>query len=117
MANYAETLDEMFLALGDPTRRAIVRRLATGAATVKELAAPFTMALPSFMKHLGVLERSGLIRSRKQGRIRTCELQPAALRGVETWLAEQQAIWEARTDRLAAYVEALHRKETTHGRR
>ena len=117
MANYLMALDRMFLALGDPTRRAIVSRLANGAATVKELAAPFTMALPSFMKHLGVLERSGLIRSHKQGRIRTCELQPAALRGVEAWLADQQAIWEARTDRLAAYVEALHHKETTHGRR
>ena len=117
MANHLATLDEVFLALGDPTRRAIVSRLGIGAATVKELAAPFTMALPSLMKHLAVLERSGIVRSRKQGRIRTCELQPAALRNVESWLADQQALWDARTDRLAAYVEALHRKETTHGRR
>jgi DNA-binding transcriptional ArsR family regulator len=73
------------------------------------------MALPSFMKHIGVLERSGLIRSRKQGRIRTCELDPATLRDAESWMADQRALWEARTDRLEAYVEALqgppHAKE------
>lgn len=117
MANYVIPLDDVFLALGDPTRRAIVSRLGAGAASVKELAAPFAMALPSFMKHLGVLERSGLIRSRKQGRIRTCELQPATLRGAENWIAQQRALWESRSDRLAAYVEALHEKEKTHGRK
>ncbi|MDB5970221.1 MAG: transcriptional regulator, ArsR family [Hydrocarboniphaga sp.] len=115
MANYCSPLDEVFLALGDPTRRAIVSRLGTGAASVKELAAPFAMALPSFMKHLGVLERSGLIRSKKQGRIRTCELEPATLRTAETWMAEQRAMWESRSDRLAAYVESLHAKEKTNG--
>jgi DNA-binding transcriptional ArsR family regulator len=111
MANCSVRLDDVFLALGDPTRRAVVSRLGTGAASVKELAAPFAMALPSFMKHLGVLERSGLIRSRKQGRIRTCELEPAALLGVNTWIAEQRAIWESRSDRMTAYVESLHAKE------
>lgn len=110
MANYFP-LDPVFLALGDPTRRAIVGRLGLGAASVKELAAPFAMALPSFLKHLGVLERCGLVRSHKQGRVRMCELEPATLQAAETWLAEQRAIWEARTDRLAAYVEALHAKE------
>ncbi len=111
MANYFP-LDPVFLALGDPTRRAIVSRLGQGAASVKELAAPFAMALPSFLKHLGVLERSGLVRSHKPGRVRMCELEPATMQAAETWLAEQRAIWEARTDRLAAYVEALHAKET-----
>jgi len=117
MANYSFPLDQVFLALGDPTRRAIVSRLGAGAASVKELAAPFAMALPSFMKHLGVLERSGLIRSQKQGRIRTCELEPATLLAAETWIAEQRAIWESRSDRLAAYVESLHTKEKANGRR
>ncbi|MGN5477074.1 ArsR/SmtB family transcription factor [Cupriavidus basilensis] len=111
MANYFP-LDQIFLALGDPTRRAIVSRLGRGAAPVKELAAPFAMALPSFLKHLGVLERCGLVRSHKQGRVRMCELEPATLRAAEIWMAEQRAIWEARTDRLADYVEALHAKET-----
>lgn len=117
MANYSLALDDIFLALGDPTRRAIVSRLGTGAASVKELAAPFAMALPSLMKHLGVLERSGLIRSQKQGRVRMCELQPASMRTAENWMVEQRALWEARTDRLAAYVETLHTKEKHRGRR
>ena len=118
MANYnSARLDHVFVALGDPTRRAIVRRLGSGSASVTELAAPFAMALPSLMKHLGVLERSGLIRSRKQGRIRTCELEPAALKTAEAWIVEQRALWESRSDRLVAYVEALKTKEQTHGRR
>ncbi len=117
MANYTVALDQVFLALSDPTRRAIVSRLGRGAASVKELAAPFPMALPSLMKHLGVLERSGLVRSRKLGRVRTCELEPRALKTAEAWMAEQREIWESRTDRLAEYVEALHTKEKTHGRK
>ena len=111
MANYSFPLDDVFLALGDPPRRAIVSRLVAGAASVKELAAPFAMALPSFLKHLNVLERGGLVRSRKIGRTRLCELEPAALRSAETWVAEQRAMWEAHTDRLAAYVEHLHDQE------
>lgn len=119
MANYsassvAPSLDDVFLALGDPTRRAIVQRLGAGAASVTELATPFAMALPSFMKHLGVLERSGLIRSRKEGRVRTCELQPARLKRAEAWIAEQRQVWESRSDRMAAYVEALHEKQAMH---
>jgi DNA-binding transcriptional ArsR family regulator len=70
------------------------------------------MALPSFMKHLGVLERSGVIRSRKAGRVRTCELVPRSLTQAERWMAEQRARWEARSDRMAAFVEALHHEET-----
>ena len=117
MANYGVALDDVFLALGDPTRRAIVTRLGLGSASVTELAQPFSMALPSFMKHIGVLERSGLVRSSKQGRVRTCELRPAALRRAESWMVEQRQIWESRTDRLAEYVETLHAKEKkTHGR-
>ena len=116
MDNYSFPLDQVFLALSDPTRRAIVSRLGAGAASVKELAAPFAMALPSLMKHLGVLERCGLIRSEKRGRIRTCELQPVTLLVAESWLADQRALWEARSDRLAAYVESLHAKEQADGR-
>ncbi|RYX93336.1 MAG: transcriptional regulator [Comamonadaceae bacterium] len=122
MANYSvaplvPSLDLVFLALGDPTRRAIVGRLGAGAASVTELAAPFTMALPSFMKHLGVLERSGLIRSSKTGRTRTCELEPRVLESAQSWLDEQRALWESRTDRLANYVEQLHQKEKSNAAR
>lgn len=116
MANHPVELDQVFLALGDPTRRAVVARLGAGAATVKELAAPFPMALPSFLKHLSVLERSGLIRTTKRGRTRICELEPTTLHTAETWLIEQRAVWEARSDRLAAYVETLHTLEKNHDR-
>jgi DNA-binding transcriptional ArsR family regulator len=117
MANYAPPLDQVFLALGDPTRQAIVRRLGTGAASVKELAAPFAMALPSFMKHLTVLERMGVIRSNKVGRIRTCELRPRALTQAEQWMAAQRATWEARSDRMSAFVENLHQEQLSHAKR
>lgn len=111
MANHQLQLNQMFLALGDPTRRAIVDQLASGAASVKALAAPFRMALPSFMKHLGVLERCGLVRSRKEGRVRVCELQPEAMERAQDWLEQQRQAWEARTDRLSLYVQTLHAKE------
>lgn len=115
MANYSLSLDPVFLALGDPTRRAIVSRLARGRASVKELAAPIAMALPSVLKHLHVLERGGLIRSHKIGRTRLCELEPAALRTAEAWMAQQRAMWEAHADRLEAYVETLHAQEQADG--
>ena len=104
-------LSEVFYALADPTRLAIVGLLGKGPASVSELAAPHAMALPSLMKHLGVLERSGVIRSSKLGRVRTCELRPNALAGAEQWMAKQRAMWEARSDRMAAFVETLHPQE------
>jgi DNA-binding transcriptional ArsR family regulator len=113
MANQQAQLSDVFYALADPTRRKIVGVLGGGPATVSALAAPFEMALPSFMKHLAVLERSGVIRSNKVGRVRTCELQPKALSPAEQWMAGQRAIWEARTDRLSAFAEKLHQEELT----
>lgn len=104
-------LTGVFHALGDPTRLAIVGALGRGPASVSVLAAPFEMALPSFMKHLTVLERCGLVRSRKAGRVRTCELVPKALSQAEQWMTEQRALWEARTDRMAAFVETLHQED------
>jgi len=111
MANQTAHLSEVFYALADPTRRAIVGVLGRGPASVSTLAAPFAMALPSFMKHLSVLERSGVIRSSKVGRIRTCELKPKSLSRAEQWIVEQRAIWETRTDGMSAFVEKLHRKD------
>lgn len=114
MANYSTTVSNVFHALADPTRCAIVCALAAGAQTVSTLAAPFDMALPSFMKHLTVLERSGLVRSSKLGRTRTCELVPETLSQAEQWIAEQRAMWEARSDRMVAFVERLHQEEQNH---
>lgn len=113
MENYPSALDTAFHALADPTRRAVIARLIEGPSSVKELAEPFDMGLPSFLKHLKVLEACGLIRSEKAGRVRTCRLIPTRLVAAEDWLSEQRAIWEGRTDRLAAFVEKQHSSETT----
>ena len=99
-------LNHIFQALADPTRRAVLGRLRSGPASVSELAQPFEMALPSFMQHLRVLERSGWIRTRKVGRVRVCTIEEEPLAAVEAWLAEQRAVWDARTDRLEAFVTA-----------
>jgi len=111
MDNYRNSLDSVFHALADPTRRAVIERLSQKASTISELAEPFNMALPSFMKHISVLERSGLIGSKKIGRVRTCEIKPEALTATQTWLDEQRALWEGRTDRLAEFVENLTNEE------
>lgn len=105
MAN--QRINLIFATLADPTRRAVIERLAGGPAPVKDLAAPHDMALPSFLKHLDVLERADLVTSQKVGRQRICALHPAALEPVEHWLTRQRRIWKARTDRLAAMAEAL----------
>ena len=96
----AEQLDRAFHALADESRRAMVVRLTRGPASVSELAAPLKMSLPSAMQHLDVLQRSGLVRSEKVGRVRTCRLEPAPMRTLERWIAEHRAIWEGRLDRL-----------------
>lgn len=111
MANQSASLDRVFHALSDPTRRAIVSRLSRGPASVSELAKPFAMAMPTLLQHLKVLEESRLIRSEKTGRVRTCEVEPAALGRAESWIAEQRAVWEGRLDRMEAYVEGLQRKD------
>jgi DNA-binding transcriptional ArsR family regulator len=104
MAQYSSQLDGVFQALADPTRRAVLGRLGTGPASVGELAAPFSMALPSFMKHIRYLENTGWIRTRKTGRVRTCTLERKSFDVIETWLGEQRSIWEGRTDRLERFV-------------
>ncbi len=112
MANrLSPQLDGVFHALADPTRRAVLSRLGRGSAAVSELAAPFDMALPSFLKHLKVLEESGLVRSEKAGRVRTYELVPKRLAMAEQWMAEQRSLWEARLDRLDTYLEQMKRDE------
>jgi DNA-binding transcriptional ArsR family regulator len=113
MAEYSAQLDGMFQAIADPTRRAVLSRLGTGPASIGELAAPFDMALPSFMKHIGYLERTGWIRSRKTGRVRTCTLERKSFDVIETWLGEQRGIWEGRTDRLERFVTTAHDREAS----
>ena len=103
MAQYQQ-LDGIFQALADPTRRAVIGRLGRGPASVGELAEPFEMALPSFMKHIHMLEESGLIRTSKVGRVRTCMIETERLAAVSSWLDAQKAIWESRTDRLEQFV-------------
>jgi DNA-binding transcriptional ArsR family regulator len=104
MAQYQEQLNTVFQALADPTRRAVLGRLGKGPASIGDLAMPFDMALPSFMKHIHFLEDSGLIRTRKQGRVRTCALEKKPFAAVEAWLSTQRAIWEGRTDRLEQFL-------------
>lgn len=99
-------LDRSFLALGDATRRAMVERLAAGPASVSELAAPLSMSLPAVMGHLKVLEAAGLVTSSKQGRIRTCRIDPARLSEVEQWVGARRAMWTASLDRLEAFLDS-----------
>jgi DNA-binding transcriptional ArsR family regulator len=106
MLNQGAALDRVFQALADPARRVMVERLARGPASVSELAAPLAMSLPAVLQHLQVLEASGLVRSAKTGRVRTCRIQPAALRTAETWIARRRAGWERRLDRLGEYLAA-----------
>src|SRR5512132_1379986 len=94
-------LDRAFQALADESRRAMVVRLSRGAASVSELAAPLDMSLPSVMQHLDVLQRSGLVRSEKVGRVRRCRLEPGPMRTLEQWIAEHRAIWETHFARLS----------------
>ncbi|WP_370159602.1 ArsR/SmtB family transcription factor [Limimaricola soesokkakensis] len=107
MAKLDARLDLHFAALGDPTRRAILSRLARGPASVSELAAPHDMALPSFMGHLKKLEDAGLITTAKEGRVRHCQLAPDAFAPVQDWLGEQRALWNGRLDRFDDYVANL----------
>jgi DNA-binding transcriptional ArsR family regulator len=105
----AERLDEVFAALADPTRRAILARLATGEATVTELAKPFSISLPAISKHLKVLERAGLIVRSRAGQWRPCRLQPAPLEDAAEWLQGYRDLWEGRLDRLADHVHDIQK--------
>jgi DNA-binding transcriptional ArsR family regulator len=98
-------LDRTFGALADPTRRAILARLADGEATVGELARPFRVSRPAISKHLRVLERAGLVRREREGRVSRCELDGAAMRQAAEWIARYRVFWEGRLDALARYME------------
>lgn len=107
MPSASATLDRTFQALSNPTRRAVLTRLSRGPATVSELAKPAQMALPSFMQHLRVLEQDGLIKTHKEGRVRTARLDPTHLTTAARWLEQQRELWESRLDQLDDYLETL----------
>ena len=106
MLNQVEDIDRLLSALADPTRRWIVERLGSGPASVTTLAAPLPMSLPAVVQHLQVLERSGLVVSEKNGRVRTCRLDPKRLETVDDWLNARRATWERRLDRLGDVLAA-----------
>jgi len=105
--NYSTPLNRTFQALADPTRRAIVERLTRAPVTVSELAKPLAMSLPAVMQHIAVLEASGLVFSKKSGRVRTCRVNPEALSLAERWIGERRMEWERRLDRLGDYLATL----------
>src|ERR1700693_552714 len=102
-----QQLTRLFQALTDPTRRAVLEQLTRGPAAVSKLAEPVEMALPSFVQHLGVLEDCGLVRSKKEGRVRTYALAPQPLKAAEHWLSAQRAVWERRLDSLDDFLKTL----------
>ena len=112
MLNESARLDLAFQALADPTRRGMLARLSQGPASVSDLARPYAISLPAVMQHLQALEASGLVRSEKKGRVRTCRIEPGALSAAEAWIAEQRALWEGRLDRLEDFLETLKAKES-----
>lgn len=114
MVKYSSnTLDATFSALGDPTRRAILRRLTGGRRTVTELAEPFDISLPAVSKHLRVLEKAGLVVQKKEGRVRRCRISAGPLRDASRWIEEYRRFWEESLDRLDEYLRKLQLKENS----
>ncbi len=111
MTNYTCGVERVFHALADPTRLAVIEKLCRGPASVKELAEPFEMALPSFLQHLRILENEGLVASRKKGRVRTFRVQPKTLIRIESWITEQRLFWKSALDRLEAYADSSNRSK------
>ena len=104
-------LDRAFQALADPTRRTMLARLARGPASVSELAKPLPISLPAVLQHLQALEGSGLIRTEKKGRVRTCRIEPGVLSAAERWIADQRTHWEARLDRFEAHLDTMQEEK------
>jgi DNA-binding transcriptional ArsR family regulator len=115
--NQSTSLDRLFAALADPTRRVIVERLSRGPASVSELAEPLDMSLPAVMQHLAVLEAGGVIRSEKLDRVRTCRIERTALRRAEDWIAARRTAWERHFDRLEELLADQEREEKDKGKK
>ena len=112
----SDQLSATFAALADPTRRAIIARLASGECSVTELAAPFEMSMPAVSKHLRVLEQAGLISRGRDAQYRPCRLEPAPLKEAADWAERYRTLWAQRLDRLETYLQDMKAKENTHGR-
>ncbi len=112
----SDRLTQTFAALADPTRRAILARLALGETSVGELAKPFAISAPAISRHLKVLEHAGLIKRGREAQWRPCRIEPQALKGVDTWLQTYRRLWDERLDRLDDYLHELQTKEKRHGR-
>jgi DNA-binding transcriptional ArsR family regulator len=112
-----DSLSITFAALADPTRRAILARLASGAATVTELAEPFAMSMPAISRHLKVLAHAGLIERGREAQWRPCQLSAGPLKEAVEWLEQYRPFWEESFDRLSEYLRAVQRKEKKHGRK
>jgi len=117
MLNKSAALDQAFQALADSTRRAILAELTRGPSSVSNLARPLAMSLPAVMQHLAVLEESGLIKSEKAGRVRTCRIDPKALSLAEQWINQRRLEWEGRLDRLGQYLETINNEGGSDGNR
>ncbi|MBL6750260.1 MAG: helix-turn-helix transcriptional regulator [Nevskia sp.] len=115
MLNQSAALDATFQALADPARRSMLSRLSFGPTSVSELARPLKMSLPAVMQHLAVLEASGLVRTRKLGRVRSCRIEPRGLSLAERWLNQRRTEWEQRFDRLGDYLETMKKETRDHG--
>lgn len=115
LVSHMANLDHIFHSLSDGTRRAVIAQLANGPASIGDLARHHHMALPSFMKHIRVLEQSELVVSRKTGRVRMCELRSEALTAAQDWLEQERRVWGVRLDQLDALIETLAAKENTNG--
>jgi DNA-binding transcriptional ArsR family regulator len=115
MLNRSHALDLTFQALADPARRSMLARLTHGPASVSDLARPLSMSLPAVMQHLAVLEESGLVRSEKVGRIRTCRMEPQALSLAEQWINDRRLEWGRHLDRLGDYLATLKSEGEQHG--
>lgn len=113
MSAVVESIDSVFRALSDPTRRRVLERLSKSPSSVSDLAEPFDMALPSFVEHLAVLEKCGLVRSKKTGRVRTYQLAPQRLKIAEDWLARQRTVWERRLIQLDDYLNEMKERPRT----
>ena len=112
MLNEQQVFDRLFHALADASRRSMIERLGRGEATVKELAQPLSMSLPSVLQHLDVLQTAGLVQSEKRGRVRVCVLKPDALDAAEDWFAHRRRTWERKFDRLEAFLENSDEEES-----
>jgi DNA-binding transcriptional ArsR family regulator len=116
MLSQAAPLDLMFQALADPGRRGMIDRLSRGPASVSELAKPLAMSLSAVVQHLAVLEASGLVRSQKAGRVRTCRIDAKSMRVAEQWMTDRRAIWERRLDRLGEFLAEQEAKPKRKGK-